>query len=564
MIPMNFQYTGSAPVPGTPKSFERLKGILNSSKLKTAAFMGAIGAGLKNLIASKREIASANAIVGNPDSYSFMLTLSIAFWIYDIIRNAMGSFVANRIEFLAITIFIATIGIVKEAFKGDKKAMAWIISIAAFYSLFAIQPNFQVMLSRALLRVLGFSSVGTAIGKLFSLRVVYPLWLFFYLYKRHTKKSLRILQTYVALLFLLLAFAGITSLSAHAFYGSSNRVDFQIGSIGGGFKEGWANFVKHWKTLPNATRDFWQGSIDYATGSTTPGEDEKYAEKDLGVAFKELKLSQPKFYTDDKITAWGKIHAKSLDKPIELYINCSLIKGKNITAGEVIPESPITISKEESIDFECRFPPQKAGDYRIKVTALYRFETNARLKTYFVDKAFKENLEDTSQEDVLSYFGQTDRNPVATVTSGPVEIGMKTTQPLIAINRNKENPGTKILTIEVNKKWDGEIKKINDLTISTPEGISIDYESCTPVFKPAGEERGRNIYKLAKPITEFLDQGRSFFCRFIFDNPDRLLREKNFRIDYFKMNVDYWYETSSEVDVNVIKSPFKSKESETK
>ncbi len=557
MIPINFQYIGSATaIPSKPNSFDKLKGMLNSSKIKTAAFMGAIGAGLKNLIAQKRENASANAIVGNSDTYTLMLTLSIAFWLYDMIRNAMGSFVANRIEFLSITIIIATLGIVKEAFKGDKKGMVWVISIAAFYSLFAVQPNFQLLLSRTLLKALGFSSVGTTIGKLFSLRVVYPLWLLFYLYKRHTKKSLRILQSYVALLFLLLAFAGITSMSAHALYGSSNRVDFQIGSIGGGFKEGWANFVNHWKTLPNATRNFWQGSIDYATG-TTPGEDEKYAEKDLGVAFKELKLSQPKFYDDEKITAWGKIHAKSLDKPIELYINCSLLKGKNETAGEVIPKSPLSISKEETIDFECRFPKQEAGDYKIKATALYHFETNARLKTYFVDKAFQKSLDET--KDVLSLFGQSDRNPVATVTSGPVEVGMKTSQPLIAIYRNKENPGTKILSIEVNKKWDGEIKKINELSISTPKGISLDYETCTPEFKPAGKEDGRNLYKLTKPITEFLEDGRGFYCRFIFDNPNELFGDKKFRIDYFKMKVDYWYETSSKVEVTIIPSPFNQK-----
>jgi hypothetical protein len=316
-----------------------------------------------------------------------------------------------------------------------------------------------------------------------------------------------------------------------------------------GPKEAFTTWISNLNAKVN---NAYNDSMNWATGGLYSGEQEQYQEKDLGVSFTKLQPGAPKFYNDEPITAWGQIHAKTLEKPIPLYINCTIQKGDNVTVGKSYPESPITIDEEDIIDFECEFDKNfEPGSYNIKVTALYQFETDSRLKTYFIDKDYQKSL--IRQDiDVFSHFKINDRNPIGVYTNGPVQVGMETTQPLIGIYKNQDNPGTRTIGVSVDKSWQGRIKKINNLEIITPNSITLDFERCTPKFEKTTE----NIYKIAKPINEFLDQGRSFTCKFNFPNPIELLGDTPFRVEYFRAKVDYWYEINSQIGIQVVPSPF--------
>ncbi len=249
-----------------------------------------------------------------------------------------------------------------------------------------------------------------------------------------------------------------------------------------------------------------ESRLEYATGGYYKGYVEKNQFEPLGVFFDRTRAAQPRFYTDEDVTIWSTVRARTLSDPVVVNFTCFRWKdGKRIEAlrkqgedtsklyDEVIPPAPFTVFTLEDKDVECTFrqdasnPKLQAGSNTLTLSAVYNFDTSAYQKVYFIDKErqramVRENL------DPLKEFGITDRTPKPIHTNGPVEIGVgieylilvpTTVKPLLAVsltNRGQiSDKQGKVLG-----KWEGKIKKINELVVVVPKDIIIEADNCKP------------------------------------------------------------------------------------
>ncbi len=253
------------------------------------------------------------------------------------------------------------------------------------------------------------------------------------------------------------------------------------------------------EALFGKTQKLIETQLSYATGGYY-GAVEQNKFESLGVYFANIRGADPKFFNDEPMVIWGTLRAKSYHDPVIVSYGCYRTGKDNIKIGadRIIPEKRFPVFELDSIDTECTFLPHTGEDIELKpgtnvvtFSADYNFNTDAYIKTYFVDKdRQKANLRE--DVDILDQFGITDKNPIAIYTNGPVEIGMES-GPLISVspgyqikptigvslkNRNEiQDKDKKIIS-----KWDGKIKKITELVILTPPGITIgsdeEFKNC--------------------------------------------------------------------------------------
>ena len=211
--------------------------------------------------------------------------------------------------------------------------------------------------------------------------------------------------------------------------------------------------------------------------------------------FSNIRAADPRFYTDEAITVWGTIRSKTYKDAVIVQFNCTrLKKDKRIKADKIIPEVNFPVFTLDNVDTECTFIPKSGADKidpgpnTVVLSAEYNFGTDAYLKTYFIDR---ERFKASSREDidVLSQFGITDKNPVAIYTNGPVEVGIQA-GPLVTVSNNypiKPTIGISLLNREsiqdqndkVISKWEGRIKKITEIVLLAPPGITLpNIEAC--------------------------------------------------------------------------------------
>lgn len=252
-----------------------------------------------------------------------------------------------------------------------------------------------------------------------------------------------------------------------------------------------------------------ESQLEYASGGMYRGFVEKNQFEPLGVFFDNIRAAQPRFYTDEDVTLWATIKSRTLSDPVIVTFSCFRWKdGKRISAEKndiIIPAQPFTVYTLEEKDVECTFTQSakeskiQAGTNTITLSAAYNFATSAYQKAYFIDKGrlramVKEGI------DPLKEFGIADTTPKTIYTNGPVEIGMNI-QNLIPVSDEIEvTPVLGISLINRDKitdkqgkilgEWQGKIKKINELIVVLPNGITINdpTKDCRPLpFKKIGK-----------------------------------------------------------------------------
>ncbi len=248
--------------------------------------------------------------------------------------------------------------------------------------------------------------------------------------------------------------------------------------------------------LVEAIKRWSEQQLEVATGGLYRGRVEENQYEKLGVYLDKIRASEPKFYTDEPVTIWATVKAKTLSDVALVNFYCYKWTPSNqkIRANKIIPENPFPIFNLEERDAECTFDhrqgdePQKfeAGTHVVTMSADYNFVTDAYLKAYFIDRdryraMIREEL------DPFEQFGITDKNPVAIYTNGPVEIGMDLT-PLIPVARTYVP--SPVLKISLNNRgkvmgeegqvlgeYEGTIKNIVELIILLPKGSPISSPS---------------------------------------------------------------------------------------
>ena len=287
----------------------------------------------------------------------------------------------------------------------------------------------------------------------------------------------------------------------------------------GGFTNwGWVSAEKplsitaRWTSVTKIITTYIQRQIEFATGGLYRSQVELNQYAPLGVFFERLRAAQPRFYDDEPVTLWATISTRTLSDPVIVNFDCYRWNGNTrtgIKADDVInPKQPFSVGTYEEKDVECTFNNKlAAGTTTVSFAATYNFETSAYQKLYFIDK---ERLRAMRREEIdpLKQYGindlkiddTQDQGPATVYTNGPVELAVRI-QKLIAVSNEKDiYPVLDILLQNRNKisdkngnpvgEWQGVIKKVSELVVVLPVGLSIEKNNCHPVpFEEIGKDK---------------------------------------------------------------------------
>lgn len=331
------------------------------------------------------------------------------------------------------------------------------------------------------------------------------------------------------------------------------------------FQDGFAKI----KAFPGKIVEEYKKGMTEATGGYYQGkvEENQDPRNELGVNIDNLEAADKQFYQNEEVVVWGDLKAKTLDKPVYIYMSCEAdgVKGKIVPDKLANPEylndpkKGYEIERLEEIPFECRFigGQLKAGTNSIKVKAEFNFETLGYLKTYFIDiermRALrKDNI------DPLRQYG-IDEKPKAIYTNGPVKLGMGTVDPPVGLSTTKD--GYSYIGVTVQPQWNGRIKNITNLTIQVPKDLEIEKDGdfyCRSDFEMKEEDmEGYSVYLMReeeiKKIKTPIDAYKSWRCSISIPagKTSEILGNTPVAIYYYRASVDYIYEIEKSTSVYV-------------
>ena len=233
----------------------------------------------------------------------------------------------------------------------------------------------------------------------------------------------------------------------------------------------------------------------------------------LGVYLENVQSADKKYYEDEEVIVFGTVKARTLDDPINIKVECFAGYGKDkIFAHKIDPDKKFSVFTSEEQDFACIFgsckdedlrirckkfcDPQKEpgcktavdrkilkiGENTITTFADFNFETLAYLKVYFINRE-RQRAMARERLDPFEEFAIKERNPIAVYTNGPAKIEMGTNSPLVAVSGQYIVQPSLDISIANREGWQGKIKKLKELVIFLPEGMTIDTEiGCNKKF----------------------------------------------------------------------------------
>lgn len=237
----------------------------------------------------------------------------------------------------------------------------------------------------------------------------------------------------------------------------------------------------------------------------------------LGVHINKFYPKSKVFTSGEPITFTAEINAQSFKDDASVNFDCKLedYNNEDYGLGEAkIPSkgdsNDITINKNTNSQLlvTCEFPQGIiiSGNKDIigkksMIEAVYDFETNAYVKTYFLNKEKYDSFISNSI-DPFDYYGikdsqnlNSDNTALPHYSDGPVKLSInsKQTQPL--------TKGTKyLLEVKIANREDyGIIDKLDSLTIELSDKIKLVEDiSCDFVSTGEKTEKGLNVYKITE------------------------------------------------------------------
>lgn len=287
----------------------------------------------------------------------------------------------------------------------------------------------------------------------------------------------------------------------------------------------------------------------------------------IGVYLENMKAADPINYEDQKITFWVTVKAKAYNGAsnendiIPIDTLCTSDRTETSAREGTTNPTHFNVYSYDEQDVDCTFDvkddplnPKKAayslmpGDHTVSFAAKFNFTTKAYLKSYFADYTLLRSL-NKENIDVFKQYNL-EANPKAVYTNGPVDIGIET-QSVIPVNTDsapEENPRKNSVAFSLKNRQTGQLKKIYDLKLYVPKGITIIEESgCSKPAKKLAEDDGySNIYSF--PEIEYktavsADTPQSIMCYFDIDSDKTaLLGNDPITTKYFKVEAKYVYE----------------------
>ncbi len=393
-------------------------------------------------------------------------------------------------------------------------------------------------------------------------RFIFPIWFLFVLVYTGTREG------YSSSVFAKIVMFGVFGLYLvvllHGAYGwESIKAQMQaspeeVAEAKSFFQDAFAKI----KAFPGKIVEEYKRGMTEATGGYYQGkvEENQDPRNELGVHMDNLQAADKQFYQNEQVVVWGDLKAKTLDKPVYIYMSCKSGDAK----GEIKPDrladpEGYEIERLEEIPFECRFMggQLKAGTNSIEVKAEFNFETLGYLKTYFIDiermRALrKENI------DPLRQYG-IDKKPEAVYTNGPVRLGMGTVDPPVGLSTTSD--GYSYIGVTIQPQWYGRIKKITNLMIQVPKYLEIEKEGefyCRNDFEMEEEDiEGYSVYRMReegiKKIKTPIDAYKSWRCSISIPSgkASEILGNTPVAVYYYRAGVDYIYEIEKLTNVYV-------------
>lgn len=323
----------------------------------------------------------------------------------------------------------------------------------------------------------------------------------------------------------------------------------------------WTKTVATYHKLVGTAQADIQRQLAYATGDAYTARVDANSNLQLGVTLDNLKPTQTKYTTADTTAVFTTLKAETIDAPLTVGVTCTARNSDNsIVSSEKIHVTPDTHEKKlivqasETQDIDCEVLPDslQTGRATITVGTEFDMQTLSYLKTYVMDKQRLRELRD-AKIDPFTQYGITDRNPVATYTSGPISVAMGFGTPPIGIDREQDE-FTATLGITLQNQWPGKLKTIKDVTILVPKGFVITEITtgehvktgdCTTVTTQDWCDEGvSNIYTITPNFGEITQNGAATIrARVRIHRPDydEVLGATPINTKYFKAVVDYTY-----------------------
>ena len=331
-------------------------------------------------------------------------------------------------------------------------------------------------------------------------------------------------------------------------------------TFGKGFMDWWGTFwkeiVETVTTAPEKIQQWYNQSMNYATGGYYAGQEEQVVEP-LGVFLEDVESTAEEYFVGDSITIWATLKAMNVGKdPIKTKITCEV---ENWYDGEEYPEiklEPATRFEMEGydeVDLDCSIRDGlKKGYYDITINATFEFETSARLLTYWIDKE-RYRAVTRQGKDIFDEYDIPEEEPIAYYTSGPVEIGMGIGQPPIKVGDEVLRPR---LGITVSSNWfEGHIAKITALEMLVPEEMGLDVESCSEEVEYSRTEEGFKVYSIVNvDKLDDIEDYHSVLCRFNHIGKE-ILDPTPITLKYVKARVRYIYVIDETIEIDVMCPP---------
>jgi len=297
----------------------------------------------------------------------------------------------------------------------------------------------------------------------------------------------------------------------------------------------WENLKTIWEGLrqtPTRLSQAWETQIALATGDYYTGRVDENENEPLGVYIENIKLGDPQVDEDEPVSVFALMKGKNLDPryPLTITVRCLADGGRRPTY--LRPKSNYKVDTIVEADLDCGFAKGLlgAGNKKIVFIAGFNFSTMAYVKSYFIDR---ENMRALVREDidVFDHYGVKDKNPQSIFTNGPVMIGMQVTNPPVQLdmgNTDLSSSGqTMTLGITVDNRWEGLIRKVNELIIIMPDLFTLAYDDSKEGDNQSGLRCGGYVFRTCENYKNIHKDKEIIECRDREDNTNVYVLDQN-------------------------------------
>ncbi|MBD3310705.1 hypothetical protein GF351_05810 [Candidatus Woesearchaeota archaeon] len=410
-----------------------------------------------------------------------------------------------------------------------------------------------------------------------------PVWLYYALFQGQVRKTrLANFLTWIIVLFWIMVVLTTALTEQSIAWGSDERISMEQRSIAMNLWQGTKGFFT---TSYARMLGTYNQTVQYARGDYYTGQVDSKAQEKLGVYLEEVESADPEVRTDEPITIYGKLEAKTLDEPINVTVTCS---SEGVPPASIYPDKDLMVDYETTEYLNCYFERGtfSEGDRKFTFNVDFNFVTTAYMQTYLMDRINLRYLKDIDTDPFTNYDMQRPSSTQAKNSAGPVSIGMGPNEPPMGIYEDRDTRFT--LDIDLANTWDGEVKQITDLILIFPKGIFVETDSSSKetmcggysweeadCFEVDPEERWCEdaevtIYKYVHSPEDATIDGfstvRKIICKMRVDDTyynELVGGSPEPQVHYFRVIAGYDYRLSQSVNVDIEKGEELSEDIDT-